>query len=402
VKEGDFEALADPLRKAGEALAQGRPTREAGQAMAKDDLKQAESKLEELAKQVQGGKLSAADRAAAARAFAKAAEPTRRALDADAKQKQATERALAKQERALREPGKDDRAQSPEEKRKLEDQRRELERLRRQNEQERGRSESARRQLERLSRSLGDAGQSAQAGGERGARSVEQAAGEMGRMAGEMRRLGEVERVAVQLAELKEGLRRAQTGEQAKAGTGGGGKEAGKDGREGKLREFLARAGGKAGEGNKGGRAFSQQEGDADPNGEKLLLPGQSGKGMGALERPGSEPGGGASAQAAQERAGDGIGDQHDPNLQGGATRLPGKKREVSVEGAQGAGPTRSEVIYGAADRGFATRSYRKVYGDYTQVVEEVMRREQVPLGMRDYVKRYFNLIKPREAREEP
>ena len=69
----------------------------------------------------------------------------------------------------------------------------------------------------------------------------------------------------------------------------------------------------------------------------------------------------------------------------------------MQLEGQQGAGPTRSEVIYGAADRGFAQRNYKRVYGDYSQVVEEVMNREQIPLGMRYYVKRYFNLIKPRE-----
>jgi len=37
------------------------------------------------------------------------------------------------------------------------------------------------------------------------------------------------------------------------------------------------------------------------------------------------------------------------------------------------------------------------VYSDYTSVVEEVMSKEKVPPGYRFYVKRYFQLIKPRE-----
>ena len=40
---------------------------------------------------------------------------------------------------------------------------------------------------------------------------------------------------------------------------------------------------------------------------------------------------------------------------------------------------------------------FDEVYGDYTSVVEEVMSREHVPPGYRFYVKRYFQLIKPRE-----
>jgi hypothetical protein len=120
------------------------------------------------------------------------------------------------------------------------------------------------------------------------------------------------------------------------------------------------------------------------PGGPRLQMEGDGQGAQGPQQKPGQQPG-------------DGIGSEHDPNLQNDATKLLSKKREVSVEGKPGAGPTRSEVIYGAADKGFSQRNYKRVYTDYTNVVEEVMSREQVPLGMRYYVKRYFNLIKPRE-----
>src|SRR5262249_29223394 len=140
-------------------------------------------------------------------------------------------------------------------------------------------------------------------------------------------------------------------------------------------------------------------EGEGQPGEPKLLLPGMGKPGGPRMQMEGNAQGeqGQQQQQNQGQRPGEGIGNEHDPNLQGDPTKLASKKREVSVEGKQGAGPSRSEVIYGAADKGFSQRNYRRVYTDYTNVVEEVMSREQVPLGMRHYIKQYFKLIKPRE-----
>jgi len=105
------------------------------------------------------------------------------------------------------------------------------------------------------------------------------------------------------------------------------------------------------------------------------------------------EPQGGGEPGMGGEDHGDG----HDPNLRGDPTRLAAKRRAVVAQGVQGAGPSRSETILGSAEKGFATAAYKRVYGDYSAVVEEVMSKEQVPPGYRFYVKRYFQLIKPRE-----
>jgi hypothetical protein len=83
--------------------------------------------------------------------------------------------------------------------------------------------------------------------------------------------------------------------------------------------------------------------------------------------------------------------------MQGAPTQLDARHVDARVEGKLGAGPSRSQTILGTADRGFAQTGYRRVYGDYSQVVEEVMSKEQIPPGYRYYVKRYFELIKPRE-----
>ena len=93
---------------------------------------------------------------------------------------------------------------------------------------------------------------------------------------------------------------------------------------------------------------------------------------------------------------GDGIGHGSDPALKGAVTKLKSRRRDTMVRGAQGKGPTRSEVILGAAEQGFSTRRYRRVYGDYSPVIEDVLKREDVPLGYKYYVKLYFQLIRPR------
>jgi hypothetical protein len=111
----------------------------------------------------------------------------------------------------------------------------------------------------------------------------------------------------------------------------------------------------------------------------------------GTSERPGP-----SGAQPRSERSQDGIGSEHDPNLMGEATRLDSRRRATRVEGKQGEGPSRSQTILGSAEKGFASRNYQQVYADYASVVEEVISKEHVPPGYRYYIKRYFQLIKPR------
>jgi hypothetical protein len=50
-----------------------------------------------------------------------------------------------------------------------------------------------------------------------------------------------------------------------------------------------------------------------------------------------------------------------------------------------------------AAERGFASRGYTKVYREYHNVAEESLNHDDIPGGYRFYVRRYFLLIRPRE-----
>ncbi|RYE78911.1 MAG: hypothetical protein EOO74_04575 [Myxococcales bacterium] len=62
-----------------------------------------------------------------------------------------------------------------------------------------------------------------------------------------------------------------------------------------------------------------------------------------------------------------------------------------------GQGPSVSETIQGAAQRGFVGKKYQRVYTDYRTKAEEAMKNEEIPAGYRFYVQRYFQLIRPRE-----
>jgi hypothetical protein len=74
------------------------------------------------------------------------------------------------------------------------------------------------------------------------------------------------------------------------------------------------------------------------------------------------------------------------------------KTEDTQVAGQDtGQGGSRSEVILGAADRGFKGRGYKKVYTEYHDVAEEALNKDEIPGGYRFYVRRYFQLIRPRE-----
>jgi hypothetical protein len=107
----------------------------------------------------------------------------------------------------------------------------------------------------------------------------------------------------------------------------------------------------------------------------------------------GDKPGSGTEPGSGQ-RAGTG----HDPNLTGASTDLKGKTVDVTAAGADtGQGTASSQVIYGAAERGFVGRSYKRVFTDYQTVAEQALNQDQIPAGYRFYVRRYFQLIRPRD-----
>ena len=137
--------------------------------------------------------------------------------------------------------------------------------------------------------------------------------------------------------------------------------------------------------------------GNGPPQGT-VLMPGGGGI---PIPVPGAAPGqrqsGGQPGSQGQE-PGRGAGAQHDENLRGAAIDPLGRTQAVQVQGQQtGAGPSRSQVIRAAAGSGFASQPYRQVYSPYWDRAREVLHQGEVPPGFRSYVRRYFQLIRPRE-----
>ena len=129
-----------------------------------------------------------------------------------------------------------------------------------------------------------------------------------------------------------------------------------------------------------------------------MLMPGRGGI---PLPLPGQSPGqpapGGQPGQPGTQ-PGPGAGVQHDENLRGAAMDPLGHTQAVQVQGQRsGDGPSRSQVIRTAAGTGFASQPYRQVYSPYWDRAREVLHQGEVPAGFRSYVRRYFQLIRPRE-----
>gem|GEM_PF-1057184 len=321
---------------------------------------------------------------------------------------------------------------------------RELERLRRDIEERTERE----RELEALRRELADAlgerepesAESEGADGSEGSSGMERAAEAMQRFADESS--GEDERSALEreVEAMRELVRRMREGSSGESGTGGSGSETespgsseGADGTS-RMERFVLRARGEGGEGDGEGtpigvpgggeRGEGGTEGSEGEGGEgerAATAPGAGGEGgegegegaggseemlmLGSgdarLEVPGmGSPGSGeegpGSGDGPPETSGDGHGsgsssESADPSGRGG------EHTTIRVAGEEGRGPTRSEVIRTSAARGFASRAYRDVYGDYRSHADEALEEEEIPPGYRFYVERYFQLIRPRE-----
>jgi len=382
--DGELEYLKDKLRKAGTELGKSKLLEETGKSLKDDDVAKARQELEKLAAEAEklDKKWDKQQRQEAAKALEEAAKQAEQ--DKADKQRADEEKRLQEEQRQL----KKQLAQNPNDQelqRKLERNQRELQKLEREK-QERAEQQ---RQLQRLQRELQKAAE--QLRQKMSPEALKQLAQQMRQMENEISKLSSQSRAQMQIAEIKEVLRRAgrsSSGQGQQAQNDGKGQkgqkgQSGKGGQGEKLREFDERAGGKD-------PNMLILGGNGKDSDTRMLLPlpmGPNGHDKGP-EGDGHElPGG----------HGDGIGDQHDPNLMGDATRLNGQRHDTRVQGKDGAGPSRSQTILGSAEKGFASTSYKRVYGDYTAVVEEVMSKEKVPPGYRFYIKRYFQLIKPRE-----
>lgn len=90
-------------------------------------------------------------------------------------------------------------------------------------------------------------------------------------------------------------------------------------------------------------------------------------------------------------------------NVRGEQTNLLSKKNLEQLSGALADdGPSEVETTHSPEGRQQAARGYRESYQKYRRISEAVLDSEPIPLGHRQTIRRYFELIRPEQAELPP
>ena len=366
-------ALDAGLKGLAEQLAKSPLTRPIAKALEAKQLDDAEQAMRQLAERL--AKSDPTLDAAELERLRKALESASTEADGRVERlEQMRREAEAEQKRLLKKKNPEQPA-TPEQKAEEERQKRHLDKL------DRDISEAKRsqQQMSQLDRELAKAAQDLMKELGKSAEHMKSGAQDMNRMARQQMSEQQKQELKRQLEELRDLLRQ-----------GGAGKEQ----HLRRLQQFAERARGSKGEGS-GQPGKPGQNGPPrltiGPGGSPLPMPGA---GQGSPQPGGDRPGGGDTPSSGTE-AGAGTG----PELKGKATQLDGKTEDVTAAAVDtGQGSASSEVVFGAAEQGFTGARYQKVYTQYRTVAEDVLEQDTIPAGYEFYVRRYFQLIRPRQA----
>ncbi|MGE5180581.1 MAG: hypothetical protein ACM31C_00900 [Acidobacteriota bacterium] len=371
--EPDPAEVQKQMAEMGKELAKDQLTKELGEALEKNDLEKAKQEMEKLAEKLDKKELSEQQKQELAKKLDQVAKQMEK-KDQD-QQKQADQRQQKLEEEIRRLEKQKEQAKNDQQRqdleRRLEDKQRELKKL--QKEQEQKQQSEQRRAVKRLQKDMEKAAENLKGPQKPGdqqdqderekqaSQKLKDAARETGRVDEDRRKQATQRKMSSQMDDLREAMRRAR-----QKGNKGPQDPFNKNR---KNQDFISRA-----RGQKSGQGQSWK-------------PGQ-GLGQGS----GSNGSGGNGQQPGGKEWGTG----HDDNLTGDPTQISGNDKDLDVQGKQGkdGGSTR-ETILSAAQKGFASTSYSKVYADYQRIVEEVMRTEKLPSSYKYYVKRYFAKIHP-------
>jgi hypothetical protein len=375
-EEPDPKEVDQDLAETGKELEKNQLTKELGKALKQGDLDKAKKEMEKLAEKMDKGELNEKQKQDLAKALEKAAKAYQKK---DEQRQKDLENKIDKAQKEVRKLEKDkedakDPKQKQELERKLDKKKRELERL--QKDKEKKDQSEQRRALKRLHKDLEKGAEDLQKKPDKdkskddqqkedrenqrqASRKMKDAAEETGRVDKDKRKTAATKKVAEEMDDLREAMRRAKR-------RGAKGPQSG-FGKKGKQSDFARRA--RGGKGQKG-----------------AWKPGGKGKGQG-------QNGGDASGKP--DGPSNTWGTGHDPDLTGDPTAKSGDQKDQDLQGKQGKGPSRRETILSAAEKGFASKGYEQVYADYKRIVEEVMRGEKVPSSYKYYIKKYFTKIKP-------
>ncbi|AKT43178.1 hypothetical protein [Chondromyces crocatus] len=406
--EADLKALEEELRETGIDLKKSDLAKQVGESLEKNDLEKAKKDLKDLAERLRDKKKpDKAELERLQKALERAAARRKEAMQALNEKRAEAQEQLLKQKQK---PKSEDAQKREEEERLLKKKERELERLDREAEQK----ERTGRQLDRLDRELSKAAQDLMRELGMSADDLEQAAEDLNRLQEEEMSQKEKEELRQRLEELRELLRQQgqggkqrmtrmmRFGKRARGGSGqqGQGQDQQGQGQQGEGQDGEEGEDGQEGQNGQQGQGQGQgrKPGEGQvwvlgPGGKKILMPGGQGQGQPGGEGQGQQ-GGGEGNQPGGKGAGTGRG----PEVAGKRTDPKMGTQDVQAQGVDTQqGPSNSEVILSAAERGFKGGPYKKVFTQYKTVAEEQINKEQIPDGYRFYVNRYFQLIRPRE-----
>ena len=82
-------------------------------------------------------------------------------------------------------------------------------------------------------------------------------------------------------------------------------------------------------------------------------------------------------------------------NTDGDKSKLDSARQREQVVGEMGEGASETETTHMPEGRQTAARSYREQYQKYRRMTEAALNSEPIPLGQRQTIRRYFELIRP-------
>jgi len=82
-------------------------------------------------------------------------------------------------------------------------------------------------------------------------------------------------------------------------------------------------------------------------------------------------------------------------NVDGDATKLDSARKREQVQGQMGEGASETETTHMPEGRQTAARTYKEQYQKYRRMTEAALNTEPIPLGHRQTIRRYFELIRP-------
>jgi hypothetical protein len=89
-------------------------------------------------------------------------------------------------------------------------------------------------------------------------------------------------------------------------------------------------------------------------------------------------------------------------NTDGDRTKLDSARQREQVQGEMGEGASETETTHMPEGRQTAARAYREQYQKYRRMTEAALDSEPIPLGQRQTIRRYFELIRPQGDEADP